>query len=185
MTEATAHAKDATAAFEPAGRRRHRLPHQGALLRHLQGGPRHGHSDQEELDHGLHRTVGLRQEHRAALPESHERPRARLPLRGPRALPRQGHLPSVDRSGRRAALHRHGVPAAESVRHQHLQQRRLRPAAERLQGQQAGRVEKALRAPRCGTKSRTSCRRAGCRSPAASSSGSASRARSPPSPKCC
>ena len=39
--------------------------------------------------------------------------------------------------------------------------------------------------PRCGTRSRTSCTRAACRCPAASSSGCASRARSPPSRRCC
>ena len=71
-------------------------------------------------DHGLHRPVGLRQEHGAALPQPHERPGARLPLRGPRPLPRQGHLRPQRRSGGRAPLHRHGLPAAESVRHEHL-----------------------------------------------------------------
>ncbi len=57
---------------------------------------------------------GLRQEHGAALPQPHERPGARLPLQGPRALPRPGHLPPASRSGRRAPPHRHGLPAAQS-----------------------------------------------------------------------
>ena len=38
------------------------------------------------------------------------------------------------RSGRRAPLDWHGVPATESVRDEHLQERRLRPEAEQLQG---------------------------------------------------
>ena len=82
----------ATSASTSTARRRPRLPHQGSLLRQFQGGARHRHSDQEECDHRLHRPVRLRQEHGAALPQSHERPGARLPLRGPRPLPRPGHL---------------------------------------------------------------------------------------------
>ena len=54
------------------GRRGHRLPHQGALLRHLQSGSRHRDSDQEKLHHRVHRTFRMRQEHGVALPESDE-----------------------------------------------------------------------------------------------------------------
>ena len=52
---------------------------------------------QQGHDHRVHRPVGLRQEHGAAVPQPDERPGPRLPLRRPRALPRQGHLrPPVD-----------------------------------------------------------------------------------------
>ena len=90
------------------------------------------------------------------------------------------------RSGRRAPSHRHGVPAAQPVRDEHLSQRRLRPAAEPLPGQRRreGRAG-AARARRCGTRSRTSCTAAACRCPAASSSACASRAPSPPSRRSC
>ena len=46
-------------------------------------------------------------------------------------------------------------------------------------------VEKALRGAACGMKSRTSCNKAGCRFPVASSSGSASPERSRSNPKSC
>ena len=42
--------------------------------------------------HRLHRTLGMRQEHGAALPEPDERSGARLPLQRPRDLSRPGHL---------------------------------------------------------------------------------------------
>ena len=68
-------------------------------------------------------------------------------------FPRQGHLSPHGRSGGRPPLHRHGVPAAESVRHEHLQQRRLRLADQPLQGEhrRKGRRSTARRRP-CGTK---------------------------------
>ena len=110
--------------------------------------------DQEEHDHRLHRPVRLRQEHRAALPQPHERPGARLPLRGPRPLSAASDIYDADdRSGGRAPLHRHGVPAAQPVRHEHLQQRRLRPAAERLPGRtRPRRSRRRCAARRCGTR---------------------------------
>ena len=50
------------------------------------------------------------------------------------------------RPGRRAPPHRHGVPAAQPVRHEHLQQRGVRAAPQRLQGQTSpSSVEQALR----------------------------------------
>ena len=55
---------------------------------------------------------------------------------GPGSLPRQRHLRPDDRSGRRSPAYRHGLPAAESVCDEHLSQRLLRAAAERLQRRQ-------------------------------------------------
>ena len=46
----------------------------------LQGGSRHADSDQEKLDHRVHRAFGMRQEHGVALPQSHERSGPRLSL---------------------------------------------------------------------------------------------------------
>ena len=56
---------------------------------------------------------------------------------------------SKRRSGGRAPLHRHGVPAAQPVRDEHLSQRGLRPAAQRLPGQprREGRAGAARRGP--------------------------------------
>ena len=54
-----------------------------------------------------------------------------------------------------------------------------------FKGDTTEKVEKRCAARRSGTKSRTSSRRAACRCRAASSSGCASPARSPPSRKCC
>ena len=70
----------------PREQRRCRRRHQGTLLRQLQGSPRYIHPDREELDHGLHRPLGLRQKHCSALPQPDERSHSRLPLRRPRAL---------------------------------------------------------------------------------------------------
>ena len=118
---------------------------------------RHPDPDQEGDDHRVHRPVGLRQEHGAALHQPHERPGARLPLRGARPLPRQGHLRQERRPGGGAPPHRHGVPAAQPVRHEHLQQRRLRPAAQRLPAATStARSSRPCAAPPCGTRSRTS-----------------------------
>ena len=55
----------------------------------------------------------------------------------------------------------------------------------RYKGAVEDKVEPALRRPRCGTRSRTSFARAVWRSREDSSSGCASRGRSPPSPRCC
>ena len=112
-----------------------RLQDRQALLRRLSRRARQLGADRDGQDHRLHRPVRLRQEHRAAQPEPDERPDRRLPPRGPRAFPRPGHLRQGGRSGRGAPPHRHGVPAAEPVRDEHLRQRRLRPAAQPLQGQ--------------------------------------------------
>ena len=90
--------------------------------------------DQEEHHHRVHRPVRLRQEHGAAQHQPHERPDARLPLRGPDPLPRQGRL--RPRASIPVAVRRHiGMvfqqpnPFAMSI----YQQRRVRPAAQRLQ----------------------------------------------------
>ena len=69
-----------------------RLQARQDLLRRLPRRARQPRADREGQDHRLHRPVRLRQEHRAAQPQPHERPGARLPLRGPRPLPRPGHL---------------------------------------------------------------------------------------------
>ena len=50
-----------------------------------------------------------------------------------------------DRPGRRAPLHRHGLPAAEPVRDEHLSQRRVRAAPERRTRRRRRKVEQALR----------------------------------------
>ncbi len=61
------------------------------------------------------------------------------------------------RPGRGTPLDRHGVPAAQSVRDEHLQERRLWPEAERLQRRLRGSASsKRCAARRCGTRSRTS-----------------------------
>ncbi len=156
-------------------RRSHRLQDRRALLWDVQGRAGHRHPRDEEQDHRLHRAVGLRQEHGAAVHQPDERPRAGLPLQGARPLSRAGHLPFFRGPCRRAPLHRHGLPAAEPLRHERLQQRRLRPAPQPLPGvdtRQGGGGPRS--APPSGTRSRTSSTRAAFPSPAASSSASAS-----------
>ncbi len=81
----------------------------------------------------------------------------------------------------------HDLPAPEPVPHVDLRQRGLRPASGGAAGPEAARspdrVERRCATPTCGTKSRTSCASPGWRFRAASSSGSASRARSPCEPE--
>ena len=50
----------------------------------------------------------------------------------------EGHVRYRGRPGRRPPLHRNGLPAAQSLCHQHLQQRGLRLAPQWLQGRQGG-----------------------------------------------
>ena len=94
--------------------------------------------DPEAPDHGLHRPVGLRQEHAAAQPQPHERPRARRLRHGSRALPRRRPVLAGHRPGRGAPPHRHGLPAPEPVPEVDLRQRRVRPARARHEGQHGG-----------------------------------------------
>ena len=62
------------------------------LLRHFLA-VRDSHvPDREGQDHRLHRALGLRQEHGAALPQPHERPRRGFRFEGHVQLPRPGHL---------------------------------------------------------------------------------------------
>ena len=71
---------------------------------------------------------------------------------------------------------RHGLPEAQPVPEVDLRQHRLRPAGHRHEGRQHGRPRRggAARAPRCGTRSRTSSSSRRTASPAVSSSASAS-----------
>jgi ABC-type cobalamin/Fe3+-siderophores transport system ATPase subunit len=90
------------------------------------------------------------------------------------------------RSGDGAALHRHGVSAAQPVRDEHLRQRGVRPAPERFQGQH-GRAG-GEGAQRCGHVERgqgqaEKQRPVAVRRPAAAAC--ASPAPSPPNRMCC
>ena len=133
----------ATEPGTPAGR--DRLQARSGLLRGLPRRARQPRVGGARQDHRVHRAVRLRQEHRAAQPQPHERSHPGLPLSGTRPLPRQGRLRSERRPGGRAPLHRHGLPAAESVRDEHLRQRGVRAPAQPLQGQgrRAGRASAA------------------------------------------
>ena len=107
-------------------------------------------------------------------------------VEGTLALPRRRPLRPRRVARRGAPPHRHGVPEAEPVPEVDLRQRRLRPARQRHRGRRPSSTTSSsarCAAPRCGTRSRTgsSSRRSACR--AVSSSGSASRARSPSSPR--
>ncbi len=123
-------------------RRRDRLQPQPGLLRQLPRRPRQPRADRARQDHGLHRALGMRQEHRAAQPQPHERPDPGLPLRGPRPVPRPGRLRARGGSRRGAPVHRHGLPAAQPVLDEHLRQRGLRAPPQPLprQRRRAGRA---------------------------------------------
>ena len=73
----------------------------------------------------------LRQVHRAALPQPHERPHHGRPGRGHGRLPRRRPLRPEHRPGRGPPPDRHGVPEAQPVPQVDLRQRRLRAAARR------------------------------------------------------
>ncbi len=108
--------------------------------------------------------------------------------RRPHHARRRGHRRA--RGDRAAPAREHGLPAAEPVPDEHLRQRRLRAARAGVAAAAPRRPARAGRATRCGApasgtrSARTSTTRR-CACPAASSSGSASPARSPPSPRCC
>ena len=92
--------------------------------------PRH----RRQRDHRVHRPVGLRQDHGAALPQPHARPHARARRStGTVRVPRRGPLRPEGRRRRGAPPHRHGVPEAEPVPEVDLRQRRVRPAHQRRQ----------------------------------------------------
>ena len=136
------------------------------------------------------RPLGLRQDDAAALAQPARRAdpdrasrSGRILLDGEDVDALRRHPPAPPRG--------HGLPAAEPVPDEHLRQRRLRPARARLAGARAGRRSSrrsidalAARRPlRRGRGQPRPSRR--CASPAASSSGSASPARWPSTPRCC
>ena len=115
----------------------------------------------------------------------------------PTAIARRARSCSTARTSTRlevtdaAPPREHGLPAAEPVPDERLRQRRLRAARAGLAGGRGATelrpaVEEALRARRpAATRSRTTSTIRRCGSRAASSSGSASPARSRCSPRCC
>ena len=130
--------------------------------------------------------VGLRQVDDPALLRPHERPDPGGEGRRHGALPRARPLRPGHRRGAGAQAHRDGLPEAQPVPEVDLRQHRLRPQGPGYEGRHGrDRRERRCGARRCGTTSRTASRttRSGC--PAASSSASASRARSPRTPTCC
>ena len=154
------------------------------VLRRQAGAVRHLDGHRREAGDRVHRAVGMRQVDAAALPEPDERPHRQRADHRHVQRARTGPLRRHDRRHRGAAADRHGVPEVEPAAEVDLRERRLRPAHRRHQDQ--GDARRGLRAepaeaPRSGTKSRTGCTRAACRSRAASSSGCASPARSPSS----
>ena len=82
-------------------------------------------------DHRDDRPVRLRQEHRAALLQPHERPHPRRPGRRQDPVPRRGPLRPGRRPDRGPPPHRHGLPEAQPVPQVDLRQHRLRPAGQR------------------------------------------------------
>ena len=137
-----------------------------------------------EQGDGLYRSLRLRQVHAAAHLEPHLRP---LPqsARRRRGDARRREHPEPEAGPEPAARQgRHGVPEADAVPDDHLRQHRLRRAPLRSAVRSPSSTpawRTALRARRCGTRSRTSSTRAVSASPAASSSDCASRAPSPSS----
>ena len=161
-----------------------RLQDRRALLRQVQGRARRRRPDREGHHHGVHRPVGLRQEHGAALPEPHERPGARLPLQGPACT--SAARTSTTRTVDPVAVRRHiGMvfqqpnPFAMSIYRNVAFGLRLNRYKGNVRGE--GRAGAAQRGA-VGRGEGQAARRAACRCRAASSSGCASRARSPPSP---
>ena len=86
--------------------------------------------DPPQRDHRVHRAVGLRQDHGAALLQPDERHHPRRPRRGHDHLPRRRPLRPRRLGHPGPPPHRDGVPEAEPVPEEHLRQRRLRPAAQ-------------------------------------------------------
>ena len=94
--------------------------------------------DPPARDHRVHRPVGLRQDHGAALLQPDERPHPDGPRRGQaRATTASTSTAPTCRPRRGAPAHRHGVPEAEPVPEVHLRQRRLRPEGQRRRGRRA------------------------------------------------
>ena len=105
------------------------------LLRRLPRRPRRERADQQARDHRVHRPVGLRQDHGAALLQPHERPHRHRPGRGEGHVPRRRPLRPGGQPGGGPAADRDGVPEAEPVPEVDLRERRLRPEGGRREGQ--------------------------------------------------
>ena len=120
------------------------------LLRHVSRRQKCQPGDRATEDHRADRPVGLRQEHRAALLQPHERPRAGHAARGRGAVSRQEPVRPRCRCGRGAPPDRHGLPEAQPVPQVDLREHRLRPANQRLARLEAGygRAGRALAARR-------------------------------------
>ena len=163
-------------------------PRPDRLLRREEGGRPGGARHRRPARHGAHRPVGLRQVDLPAVAEPDERAHPRLPGRGRGQAGRRSDLRPGHRPGGGPAAHRDGVPALEPVPEVDQRERRLRPAHRRHQAttatSPAGSSGRSRR-PRSGRRSRTASTKAPWASPAASSSGSASRARWPSSRRCC
>ena len=100
----------------------------------------------QEHGDGVHRPVGLREEHVHPLLQPHERPHPGCQGLGHGPLPRPGSVRPRRRRGRDSAAHRHGLPEAEPVPEVDLRQRRLRTARARDEGI-AGRARRTGAAP--------------------------------------
>ena len=120
------------------------------VLRRIPSGRRCQPADQAERDHRVHRPVGLRQDHRAALLQPDERSHRRRTGRGNRQLSRCRPLRSRSQRCRGPSTHRHGLPEGEPVPEEHLRQRRVRaaPAGHKEQGR--ARRHRRTVAARCG-----------------------------------
>ena len=137
---------------------------------------------------GADRPVRLRQVDVPALPEPHERSHPRRAHRRQHHHRRREPLRRRRRPRRAAASRRHGVPEVQPVPEVDLRERRLRAAHPRRArpggAARGGRAEPpAVGAVGRGGGPARLAPRSTCR--AASSSASASRARSPSSPRCC
>ena len=142
-----------------------------------------------QVCHRAHRTLRLRQVHRAAHPQPDARGDPRRARRGQVLLDGED-IYSPDTGPRLgAAHHRHGLPATEPVSHDvDPGQRRCRAPPAGRQGPQ----DRSTRSPSarcarrtCGPRSRTASASPARACPAVSSSGCASPGRSPSSPTCC
>ena len=139
---------------------------------------------------GAHRAVGLRQVHVPAVAQPHERHRARRARRGLGAASTAPTSTPPTRGRRRSApARRHGLPEVEPVSEVDLRQRRLRAAHQPPDAIQ-GRIARPRRSEpegrgALGRGARSAPHVGACRCPAASSSGSASPARSRSSPRWC
>ena len=133
-----------------------------------------------------HRPLGLRQVDDGPLHQPHARGDPGRARRGQGAARRPRRVRLLGRRRRGAPRDRHGLPEAEPVPDDvDLRQRRLRPAAQLARARRPAprRSRRRCAAPGCGTRSQTACPSPAPGSPAASSSGCASRARSPSTPR--